>query len=203
MVDTVGRSVHRPWTIVWTTPVQLSVCREIPRNWSCTQCGRKLVGTLVDNGSRPGDGGRRLDRQILALAIPALGALVAEPLFVLIDSVMVGRLGTAALAGLSLSSTILVSTVGVFVFLAYATTAVTARRIGAGDRAGAVSGGVDGMWLALGLGLVAGALFTAGAPAIVTALGAGDAVTPHAVAYLRYSAGGLPGMFVVLAAKLG
>ena len=154
----------------------------------------------MDNAHAPGDNRRRLDRQILALAVPALGALVAEPLFVLIDSVMVGRLGTAELAGLSLSSTILVSTVGVFVFLAYATTAVTARRIGAGDRAGAVSGGIDGIWLALALGLVTGALLALGAPTIVTALGAGESVTPHAVAYLRYSSGGLPGMFVVLAA---
>src|SRR5690625_5935038 len=203
MVDTVGRSVHRPWTIVWTTPVQLSVCREIPRNWSCTQCGRKLVGTLVDNGSRPGDGGRSLDRQILALAVPALGALVAEPLFVLIDSVMVGRLGTAELAGLSLSSTLLVSTVGVFIFLAYATTAATARRIGAGDRAGAVSAGVDGMWLALGRGALTALAFGVGAPWIVTALGADAAVVPHATGYLRYSAGGLPGRFLVMAATLG
>jgi len=159
-----------------------------------------LVGTLVDNARQPGDSGRSLDRQILALAVPALGALVAEPLFVLIDSVMVGRLGTAELAGLSLSSTLLVSVVGVFVFLAYATTAATARRIGAGDRGGAVSAGVDGMWLALGLGAVAALTLGLGAPSIVTALGAEGAVVPHAVGYLRYSAGGLPGMFLVMAA---
>ncbi|QDB80568.1 MATE family efflux transporter [Georgenia wutianyii] len=199
MVDTVGPAVHRRWTIVWITPVQLTRTRGIPRNCSYTQCGRKLVGTLVDNV--PGrDGGRVLDRQILALAVPALGALVAEPLFVLIDSVMVGRLGTAELAGLSLSSTLLVSVVGVFVFLAYATTAATARRIGAGDRAGAVSAGIDGMWLALGLGLVAAVALVLGAPWVVTALGAEGAVVPHAVDYLRYSSAGLPGMFLVMAA---
>jgi len=195
----VGASVHSPWTTVWITPVQLAVSRAISRIGSCTQCGRKLVGTLVDNAHRAGDG-RRLDRQILALAVPALGALVAEPLFVLIDSVMVGRLGTAELAGLSLSSTLLVSTVGVFIFLAYATTAATARRIGAGDRAGAVSAGVDGMWLALGLGALTALAFGVGAPWIVTALGADAAVVPHATGYLRYSAGGLPGMFLVMAA---
>lgn len=144
--------------------------------------------------------GRRLDRQILGLAIPALGALVAEPLVVLIDSVMVGRLGTPELAGLSLSSTLLVSAVGVFVFLAYATTAATARRIGAGDRAGAVSAGVDGMWLALGLGIVVAVGLALGAEWLVTTLGADATVQPHAVAYLRWSAGGLPGMFLVLAA---
>ncbi len=192
--------MHRPWTIMWITPVQLPESRGIPRYGSCTQCGRKLVGTLVDNAQRPGDGGRSLDRQILGLAVPALGALVAEPVFVLIDSVMVGRLGTAELAGLSLSSTLLTSTVGLFVFLAYATTAATARRIGAGDRAGAVSAGVDGMWLALGLGALTAVGLGVAAPWIVTVLGAGESVTPHAADYLRYSAGGLPGMFVVLAA---
>ncbi|WP_324653301.1 MATE family efflux transporter [Georgenia sp. H159] len=154
----------------------------------------------MDNASHPGDSGRPLDRQILALAVPALGALVAEPLFVLVDSVMVGRLGTAELAGLSLSSTLLVSVVGVFVFLAYATTAATARRVGAGDRAGAVGAGVDGMWLAVGLGALTAVLLGVGAPWVVSALGADATVAPHAESYLRYSAGGLPGMLLVLAA---
>ncbi|WP_448073969.1 MATE family efflux transporter [Georgenia yuyongxinii] len=144
--------------------------------------------------------GRLLDRQILALALPALGALVAEPLFVLVDSVMVGHLGTAELAGLALSSTLLTTAVGIFIFLAYATTAATARRIGAGDRAGAVAAGVDGMWLGLGLGLLTAAAAFAAAPWIVQAMGAPTAVAPHAVAYLRASAPGLPGMLLVLAA---
>ena len=146
------------------------------------------------------DRGSSLDRRILALAVPALGALVAEPLFVLVDSVMVGQLGTAELAGLSLSSTLLTTAVGVFVFLAYATTAATSRRIGAGDRAGAVSAGVDGMWLALALGAVTALLAFVAAPWVVQALGAPETVVPHAVAYLRASAFGLPGMLLVLAA---
>ena len=142
--------------------------------------------------------GRALDRQILALAIPALGALVAEPLFVLADSAMVGHLGTAQLAGLSLSSTILTTAVGVFIFLAYATTAATARRVGAGDRSGAVSAGIDGMWLALLLGVGTAAVLMVAAPSLVS--GAPADVVPHAVAYLRWSAAGLPGMLLVLAA---
>ena len=77
-----------------------------------------------------------LDRRILSLAVPALGALVAEPLFVLIDSAMVGHLGATSLAGLSLASSVLTTVVGLFVFLAYATTATTARLFGAGDRRG-------------------------------------------------------------------
>ena len=141
-----------------------------------------------------------MDRQILALAVPALGALVAEPLFVLVDSAVVGRLGTDPLAGLSLASTVLLTIVGLCVFLAYATTAAVARRLGAGDTAGALRTGVDGMWLALALGVVLGGLTWATAHPVVTALGATGDVARHATTYLQWSAPGLPGMLLVLAA---
>ncbi len=141
-----------------------------------------------------------VDRQILALAVPALGALVAEPLFVLVDSAIVGHLGPAPLAGLALASTVLTTVVGLCVFLAYATTAAVARRLGAGDEQGALRAGIDGMWLALGLGVVVAAAAWVAAPWLVQALGAHDEVATHAVAYLRWSAPGLPGMLVVLAA---
>lgn len=146
------------------------------------------------------EGRRRLDRAVLALALPSLGALVAEPVLVLVDTAMVGWLGTAELAGLSLASAVLTTFVGLCVFLAYATTAVTSRREGAGDHAGAMRAGVDGMWLALLLGVAgAAALLLAGEP-LVTALGARGEVLPHALAYLHTSAFGLPGMLLVLAA---
>ncbi|MEZ0446372.1 MATE family efflux transporter [Cellulomonas sp. ICMP 17802] len=140
-----------------------------------------------------------LDRQILALAVPALGALVAEPLFVLVDSAVVGHLGTAPLAGLALASTVLVTVVGLCVFLAYATTAAVARRLGAGDRGGALQVGVDGMWLALGLGVVLAVVTWLSAPTLVEALGASGEVAHQAVTYLRWSSPGLPGMLLVLA----
>lgn len=143
---------------------------------------------------------RTLTGQILGLAVPALGALVAEPLFVLIDSAMVGHLGTAELAGLALASTVLQTVVGVFVFLAYSTTALAARALGAGHPDRAVRSGIEAMWLAAGLGILAAASLMVGGPALVDALGARPEVAPHAVAYLRTSAPGLVGMFVVLAA---
>ncbi|WP_298458984.1 MATE family efflux transporter [uncultured Cellulomonas sp.] len=148
---------------------------------------------------RRGRRDRALDRQVVALALPALGALVAEPLFVLVDSAVVGRLGTAPLAGLALASTVLLTVVGLCVFLAYATTAAVARRLGAGDLRGAMTLGVDGLWLAAGLGVVLGAGVGLAAPWLVTVLGADGDVARHAVAYLRWSAPGLPGMLVVLA----
>lgn len=144
--------------------------------------------------SRRGD-----DREILRLAIPAFGALVAEPLFLLADSAIVGHLGTAQLAGLGVASTMLTTIVGVFVFLAYATTAAVARRIGAGNQAAALRQGIDGIWLALCLGvlLLLGAV-TLASP-IVHAFGASDTASPYAVEYLRISAFGIPPMLVVLA----
>jgi putative MATE family efflux protein len=141
-----------------------------------------------------------VDRRLLSLAVPALGALVAEPLFILVDSAVVGRLGTAQLAGLALASTVLVTLVGLFVFLAYATTAAAARRIGAGDERGALAAGVDGMWLALLLGVATALAGWLAAPWAVAALGASPGVAPHAVAYLKASLPGMPAMLVVLAA---
>ncbi|WP_378078973.1 MATE family efflux transporter [Cellulomonas uda] len=148
------------------------------------------------NGQQPSS----IDRQILALAVPALGALVAEPLFILVDSAVVGHLGTGALAGLALASSVLLTVVGLCVFLAYATTASVARRLGAGDRVGALQVGVDGLWLAAGLGTVLAVALWAAAPWVVTVMGADDEIARQAVTYLRWSAPGLVGMLLVLAA---
>lgn len=146
-----------------------------------------------------GRGRRGIDREILALAWPALGALVAEPLFVLVDSAVVGHLGTAQLAGLSLASTLLVTLVGLCIFLAYATTAAVARRLGAGRTRDALQSGIDGMWLALGLGTLLAGVLLAAAPGAVAAMGGTSDVATHATTYLRWSAPGLPGMLLVLA----
>lgn len=137
---------------------------------------------------------------MVALALPALGALVAEPLFVAVDTAVVATLGTAPLAGLALGGTVLTTAVGLCVFLAYATTASVARLLGAGRRADALAEGVHGLWLALGLGGLLAVAVWASAPGLVDALGAPAGTAAHAVSYLRWSAPGLPGMLVVLAA---
>lgn len=141
-----------------------------------------------------------LDREILRLAVPALGALVAEPLFLLSDSAVVGTLGVQPLAALGVAATVLATLVGLCVFLAYATTAAVARRTGAGDPVGALRQGLDGVWLAVGLGLVLLVALEVAAPELVRWLGASAPVQPLAVTYLRVSAFGLPSMLVVLAA---
>jgi putative MATE family efflux protein len=141
-----------------------------------------------------------LNRDILRLAVPALGALVAEPLFLIVDSALVGHLGVAPLAGLGIASAVLQTIVGLMVFLAYSTTPAVARRFGAGDKRDAVSVGIDGMWLALGMGAVlavAGYLTT---PLLVGAFGASPEVAAQAVTYLGISMWGLPAMLIVFAA---
>lgn len=143
---------------------------------------------------------RRHDREILALAVPAFGALVAEPLFLMADSAIVGHLGTAQLAGVGVASAALTTATGVFVFLAYATTAAVARRIGAGDRRAAIQQGIDGIWLALALSAAVVALTLLLAPLVADVLGASATAAPYAVTYLRISALGIPAVLMVMAA---
>ncbi|MFG3347779.1 MATE family efflux transporter [Streptomyces sp. NPDC048018] len=143
---------------------------------------------------------RQHDREIVSLAVPAFGALVAEPLFLMVDSAIVGHLGTSQLAGLAIASALLATAVSVFVFLAYATTAAVARRVGAGDLQAAIRQGIDGIWLALLLGGAVVALTLPTAPWLVDIFGASGTAAPYAVTYLRISSLGIPAMLVVLAA---
>ncbi|GIL34816.1 MATE family efflux transporter [Phycicoccus sp. DTK01] len=138
-------------------------------------------------------------REVLRLALPAFLALVAEPLFLLVDSAIVGRLGVEPLAGLGVASAVLLTAANVFVFLAYGTTSVVARRLGAGSREGAVSAGLDGTWLAVGLGVPTALLVALLARDLSGAFGASAAVVDEATTYLAVSAVGLPAMLVVLA----
>ncbi|GAA4130503.1 MATE family efflux transporter [Actinomadura keratinilytica] len=139
------------------------------------------------------------DREILRLALPAFGALIAEPLFLLSDSAIVGHLGTAQLGGLGVAGQALATLVYLCIFLAYGTTAGVARQVGAGDVRAAVRQGIDGMWLALAIGTVLAVACGPLVPWLVDLFGASASVTPYARTYLTVSLLGIPGMLVVLA----
>jgi putative MATE family efflux protein len=141
-----------------------------------------------------------LNRDILRLAVPALGALIAEPLFLIVDSALVGHLGVEPLAGLGIASAVLQTIVGLMVFLAYSTTPAVARRFGAGDPSRAVSVGIDGIWLALGIGAVLALVGYVATPFLVGLFGATPEVAQQAEIYLGISMWGLPAMLVVFAA---
>ena len=142
---------------------------------------------------------RAQDAEILRLALPAFGALVAEPLFLLADSAIVGRLGTVPLGGLGVASQALTTLAGLSIFLAYGTTAAVARQLGAGHRDAAIRHGIDGLWLAAGIGLAVLAVGWPLAPQIAAAFGGTPAVSHEAVIYLRVSLLGVPSMLAVLA----
>lgn len=143
---------------------------------------------------------KALDRDILRLAIPAFGALVAEPLFLLTDTAMIGHLGVVPLAGLGIASALLQTTIGLLVFLAYATTPAVARRLGAGDKPGAIRAGIDGLWLALVLGLAVAAAGLVFIDPLIRLFTTDAAVATQAHTYLSISLAGIPAMLLVIAA---
>lgn len=146
-------------------------------------------------------GNRAAYGRILALALPTFGQLIAEPTFVLIDTAIVGHIGVSALAGLSIGSTIILTAVGLCIFLAYSTTAQVAHLLGAGRRREGLQAGIDGLWLALGIGIVlAAALFAGARPLCVALRGTGETLD-QAVAYTQAVVLGAPGMLLVYAAN--
>ena len=145
-------------------------------------------------------GGKSLNRQILALAVPAFGALIAEPLFLLADSAIIGHLGTAQLAGVGIAATVVQTVVGLMVFLAYSTTPAVARHVGGGRLADALRVGRDGLWTAAGLGVLLAAVGAVAVRPLLRALGAEGEVLGHATSYALWSLPGLVAMLIVLAA---
>jgi putative MATE family efflux protein len=139
------------------------------------------------------------DREIVRLAVPAFLALVAEPLFLLADSAIVGHLGTVQLAGLSIAGAVLSTLISLCIFLAYGTTASVARRIGAGDVRGALTQGIDGVWLAVVIGVVTTALGVPLTSWLVGLFGPGARVADQAETYLRIGVLGAVPLLVMLA----
>ncbi len=139
------------------------------------------------------------DREIARLAVPALGALIAEPLYTLADTAVVGHLGTTHLGGLAVASQVLLGALSLFIFLAYGTTAAVGRLIGAGDHRQAAQQAVQGLWLAAAVGAVMAAGAFVFADPLLKILGADGDVLAQGRIYLRISIFGLPGMLITLA----
>jgi len=139
-------------------------------------------------------------RRVAVLALPALVVLAAEPLYVLVDTAVVGHLGPVPLAALAIGGGILSVAAWLGTVLAYGTTSRSARRYGSGDRAAAVAEGVQASWLALGTGLVIAVGAQVGAVPLTRAL-AGDnpAVATAAADWLRVAALGAPGLMLATA----
>jgi putative MATE family efflux protein len=131
------------------------------------------------------------DREILRLAIPALGALAAEPLYILTDTAVVGHLGTPQLGGLAVAGTILTTAFSLFNFLSYGTTAAVARAAGAGRSESSARNAVQSLWLALAIGVALALAGVLGAPLLVGLMGPSSPVRPNALLYLRIASLGM------------
>jgi putative MATE family efflux protein len=138
-------------------------------------------------------------RRIAGLALPALGVLAAEPIYLLFDIAVVGRLGALALAGLAIGGLVLSTLSSQMTFLSYGTTARSARFFGAGDRTAAVGEGVQATWLALGIGLVVVVAVEAAAVPLVSALAGsseGGEIADVALSWVRIAIVGVPAILV-------
>jgi putative MATE family efflux protein len=138
-------------------------------------------------------------RRIAGLALPALGVLAAEPIYLLFDLAVVGRLGALPLAGLAIGGLILSTLSSQMTFLSYGTTARSARFFGAGDRVSAVGEGVQATWLALGLGALIVIVVQAAAVPMVSALAGsseGGDIADAAMPWVRIAVVGVPAILI-------
>ena len=138
-------------------------------------------------------------RRILGLAIPALGVLAAEPLYLLLDAAVVGRLGALPLAGLAVGGLVLAQVSTQLTFLSYGTTARAARLHGAGRDDDAVGEGVSATWLAFGLGALIIAVMQLLCVPILALIGGGGDITAEAVRWFRVAVLGVPFILVSMA----
>ena len=138
-------------------------------------------------------------RRVLSLASSALVVLVAEPLYLLVDTAVVGRLGALPLAALAVGAVVLAQVSSLGTVLAYGTTARAARAFGAGRRTAAVAEGAAATWLALGAGLVVVVVGQLLARPLAGALGGAGPIADDAVGWMRIALCGAPGILVAMA----
>ena len=138
------------------------------------------------------------DREIFGLAIPAIGALAADPLLSLVDTALVGNLGAVPLAALGINLAVFTTVFLTFNFLMYGTTAEVAQQRGRGDDEAAARYAVQALWLATGLGILMICVLQLAAPAILELMGATGDVREPAMGYLRIRAFSAVSIFIVM-----
>lgn len=138
-------------------------------------------------------------RQIFGLALPALGVLAATPLYLLLDTAVVGRLGAFELAALAVGTTVQSTVTTQLTFLSYGTTARASRLYGSGRRADAVAEGVQASWVGLGVGLLLAAVVWLFAGQIGLALSGDPATAAAAAQWLHIEAFAIPLTLLIMA----
>lgn len=164
-------------------------------------CCLRRAATMAPMNTKTNTTTPSTNKKLLVLAIPTFGQLIAEPTFVLIDTAIVGHVSDSALAGLSLGSTIVLTAVGLCVFLAYSTTSQVARLFGAGRKREGLQAGMNSLWLSLSIGLVLAVLLFVFAELLCSFLGGKGETLQQATIYTQMVLLGVPGMLLVYASN--
>lgn len=164
-------------------------------------CCLRRAATMAPMNTKTNTTTPSTNKKLLVLAIPTFGQLIAEPTFVLIDTAIVGHVSDSALAGLSLGSTIVLTAVGLCVFLAYSTTSQVARLFGAGRKREGLQAGMNSLWLSLSIGLVLAVLLFVFAEPLCSFLGGKGETLQQATIYTQMVLLGVPGMLLVYASN--
>ncbi|MEE2056431.1 MATE family efflux transporter [Rhodococcus artemisiae] len=138
-------------------------------------------------------------RRILGLALPALGVLAAEPLYLLFDIAVVGRLGALPLAGLAIGGLVLAQVTTQLTFLSYGTTARASRFHGADRHDDAVTEGIQATWLAVCVGAVIVVIGQLLAAPVAGLIAGDEEIATAAVSWLRVALFGAPLILISLA----
>lgn len=138
-------------------------------------------------------------RRVLALALPALGVLAANPLYLLFDTAVIGRLGAGELAALAAGATVQSTVTTQLTFLSYGTTARSSRFFGAGKTERAIAEGVQATWVGLGVGIVLASLVWIFARPIALFLTNDPATADMAVGWMRVAAFAIPLTLIIMA----
>lgn len=138
-------------------------------------------------------------RQIFGLALPALGVLAATPLYLLLDTAVIGRLGAFELAALAVGTTVQSTVTTQLTFLSYGTTARASRLFGQGQREGAVAEGIQASWVGLGVGLLLAGVVWLFAEQIGLALSDDAATAAAAAQWLHIEAVAIPLTLLIMA----
>lgn len=138
-------------------------------------------------------------RRVAALALPTFAVLAAEPLYLLVDTAVVGHLGRVPLAALAVGGIVMTVAAWIGGVIAYGTTGRAARQFGAGDRRAAVNEGAQASWLALTLGVVIVLVAEALAGPVAGTLAGRPEVAHSATTWLRIAALGAPGLLLATA----
>jgi len=127
---------------------------------------------------------------IFILAVPMIIEMMAESLFAIVDIFYVSRLGSSAVAVVSITESMMYLIYSVAIGLSIGATATVARRIGEKDTEGAAKAATHSLYLGAFASLVLGGIGVIFAPNFLRLMGADESIVAEGTAFTRIMLGG-------------